>query len=298
MKAKAVHAVPLLLIFVFILSFGSGFIPKSIIGEGNDPYLVTSLIQLFVLALPALIFCRLRGGGFLKRLRIKMFNASHSAFLLFALLFMFFGSCGINFLMHYLFPAANVPISYESDGFAGGLYLVLTMAVIPAITEEFLFRGVVLAEYESEGVPAAVFMSAVTFAMIHFNFARLPAHLFCGLVLVMVVYTTRSLFAAILVHMLNNTATLFFGDLVYRVVSSQGMVLFCFILVSLILLFAILTFSECERIYSGYGVLNKDSSYTGKRKKGLGTTKLMQSVFTPFFLLLIIIYAIIGAVNL
>ncbi len=298
MKAKAVHAAPILLILVFLLSFGSAFMPENIMGEGNDPYLVTSLVQLFILALPALIFCRLRGGGFIKRLRTKMFSTSHAAFLIFALLLMFFGSCGINFLMHYLFPMANVPVSHESEGFAGGLYLVLTMAVIPAFTEEFLFRGVILAEYESEGVPTAVFMSSVTFAMLHFNFARLPGYLFCGLILAMVVYATRSIFAAILVHMLNNTATLFFGDLVYRVVSSQGMVLFCIALVSFVLISAILTFSECERIYAGYGVLNTDSGYTGQRKKGLGITKLFQSIFTPFFLLLVIIYAIIGAVNL
>ena len=234
----------------------------------------------------------------MKGLRIKMFSTSHAAFLVFALLFMFFGSCGINFLMHYLFPAANVPVSYESDGFAGGLYLVLTMAVIPAFTEEFLFRGVIIAEYQSEGVPTAVFMSSVTFAMLHFNFARFPGYLFCGLVLAMVIYATRSIFAAILIHILNNTATLFFGDLVYRVVSSQGMVLFCFALVSFILISAILTFSECERIYTGYGVLNEDSSYTGTRKKGLGTARLFQSMLTPLFMLLVIIFVIIGAITL
>lgn len=299
MKAKAIHAAPALLILIFLLNFGVTLIPDSALGTDSDPYIVASLIQLFILALPAVIFCRLRGGGYMKRLRLRLPGISHAAFMFFALLFLFFGSCGINFLMHTMFPAADVTVSYDSqEGFAGGLYLVLTMAVIPAITEEFLFRGVILAEYETCGVPAAAVMSSLTFAMLHLSFVRLPAYLFCGLVLAVVLYTTKSLFGATLVHMLHNTATLFFGDMIYRVVSSQGMVMFCLILVALICISAIAMFGECERIYAVYGVLNTDSSYTGKRKRGSGMTGIFQSMFTPLFTALAVLFIIIAAVGL
>ena len=184
MKAKAVLAAPILLLLVFLCNFGSRFIPDTIIGAETDPYIAASLIQLFILAIPALIFCRLRGGGYMKKMRFRMFRSGHTALILFAVMLMFFGSCGINYLMHTLFPNANIASGYDSsDGFAGGLYLVLTMAIIPAITEEFLFRGVIIAEYEQEGVPAAVLVSSLTFAMLHFSFARLPAYLFCGFIL-------------------------------------------------------------------------------------------------------------------
>lgn len=299
MKAKAIHAAPALLIVVFLLNFGTALIPDSVLGMDSDPYIVTSLLQIFILALPAVIFCRLRGGGYMKKLRLRMFNTSHAAFMLFALMLMFFGSSGINFLMYTLFPEADAAVSYNDlGGVTGGLYLVLTMAVIPAVTEEFLFRGVIIAEYETKGVPAAVFMSSLTFAMLHSSFARLPVYLFCGFVLAMVLYTTRSLFAAMLVHMLNNTATLFFGDLIYRVVSRQGIVLFCFVLVCLTLLSAVFMFGESEKIYTGYGVLNKNSSYTGQRKKGSGTAGLFQSIFTPLFTALAVLYIIIAAVKI
>ncbi len=298
MKAKAVIAAPILLLIIFLCNFGSSFIPPEIIGMENDPYIVASLIQLFILAIPALIFCRLRGGGYMKRLRFRRFSSGHTAFMFFALMLMFFGSCGINYLIHTVFPGANISSGYDSsDGFAGGLYLVLTMAIIPAITEELLFRGVIVSEYESEGVPAAVLISSLTFAMLHFSFAKLPAYFFCGIILAAVLYTTRSVFAAMLVHMLNNTATIFFGDLVFRVVSSQGIVLFCLILVLIILLSAILMFSECEKIYAGYGVLNADSSYTGKRKKGYGIKGILQSLFTPFFIILVILYIVFATVG-
>ncbi len=299
MKAKAIHAAPALLIAVFLCSFASTLIPADVIGADTDPYIATSLLQLFVLALPAIIFCRLRGGDYMKRLRLRMFSIGHIGFLIFALLFMFFGSSGINYLMHSLFPEAGAAVTYEtSGGFAGGLYLVLTMAVIPAITEEFLFRGVIISEYENMGVPAAVFMSSLTFAMLHFNFARLAVYIFCGMVLALVVYTTRSVLAAILVHMLNNIATLFFGDIIYKVVTNQGIVLFCFILVAVILLAAIMMFGECEKIYAEYSAKNIDSSYTGKRKKGAGVSGIFYSMFTPLFTVLAVLYIIIAAVKL
>lgn len=299
MKAKAIHAAPLLLTVVFLCSFGTSLIPASAIGADTDPYIAASLLQLFVMAVPAVVFCRLRGGKYMGRLRIRMFGANHIGFLLFALLFMFFGSSGINYLMYTLFPNAGAAATYEiSGGFAGGLYLVLTMAVIPAITEEFLFRSVIVAEYESAGVPAAVFMSSLTFAMLHFNFAKLPVYIFCGLVLVLVLYTTRSVFAAMTVHMINNIATLFFGNLVYKVVTGQGIIMFCFILVTLIILSAVLMFGECEKIYAEYGIMNKDSSYAGSQKKGQGISGIFYSIFTPTFTILAVIYIVISAVKL
>ena len=299
MKVKAVHAAPILLIVVYLISFGSTLIPQEILGKGTDPYIITSLLQIFVLALPALIFCRLRGGNYMKKLRLHMFSAGHLGFMLYALLFMFLGSCGINYLMFTLFPESGAAVNYQvSDGFAGGLYLVLTMAVIPAVTEEFLFRSVIVAEYENYGVPAAVVLSSLTFAMLHFNFGRLPVYLFCGFVLALVLYTTRSVFAAIIVHMLNNTATLFFGNMIYKVVTYQGIVMFCFMLVALIIISAILMFSECEKIYADYSKRDLDSSYTGPRKKGDGAAGLFYGIFTPLFMLLVIIYIIIAAVKL
>lgn len=299
MKAKAIHAAPLLLIVVFLCSFGTSLIPASAIGTDTDPYIATSLLQLFVLALPAVVFCRLRGGKYMKKLRIRMFGANHIGFLLFALLFMFFGSSGINYFMYSLFPDAYAESAYEiSGGLAGGLYLILTMAVIPAVTEEFLFRSVIIAEYESSGVPAAVFMSSLTFAMLHFNFAKLPVYIFCGLVLTLVLYATRSVFAAMTVHMLNNIATLFFGNLVYKVVTGQGIIMFYFMLITLIILSAIMMFGECEKIYAEYGILNKDSSYAGSHKKGAGISGIFYSIFTPTFTILAVIYIIIAATKL
>lgn len=297
MKIDAVHASPALLLVVFICSLGLNLIPDSMLGTGGEVYIVTALLQLFIIALPAVIFSRLRGSSYTKKLRLRLPSPGHAAFMIFALFLMFFGSSGINYLMYTIFPGSADSTAYDpSGGFTGGLYLVLTMGIIPAITEEFLFRGVIVADYESCGVPAAVFMSSLTFAMLHFSLVRLPVYLFCGLILAVVLYTTRSLFATMLVHMLNNVATIFFGDIVYRVVSSQGVTLFVISLIAITLLSAVLMLGQCEKIYTGYGVLNADSSYAGKRRKKSGILGIFRSISAPLFLVLVIFYIIVAAV--
>ena len=61
--------------------------------------------------------------------------------------------------MYSLFPnafAAGGAETYtafaRNAGIFDGLYLVLAFAVLPAVTEEFLFRGILLAAYENLGV--------------------------------------------------------------------------------------------------------------------------------------------------
>lgn len=247
-----------------------------------------------------MIFCRLRGKGYMKRLRLSGVRVSHIGYMIFSLGFLFFGSSGINYLMYTVFPSTSSEFSAVSSsyiGFSGGLYLVFAAAFVPAITEEFLFRGVILAEYEEVGVPAAVLMSSLTFAMLHSSFARLPSYIFCGLVLTMVLYTTRSVTCSMIVHMANNTLSVFFGDFVYKVVSRQGVALFCFTLASLIFVFGVLMFGESERIYAHYAAIRADSSYAEKVKKGHALSGIAQSIVSPPFTALAVLYIIITAVK-
>lgn len=299
MKAKAVTAAPILLVAVFLLTWGISLVPTEMLGLDTDPYLASAIIQLLVIALPSLIFCRLRGKGYMSGLRLREIRASHIALMIFALGFMFFGSSGINYLLYTLFPstAASVSDTAGYSGVSGGLYLVFSAALIPAVTEEFLFRGIILAEYEEVGVPAAVLMSALSFAMLHSNIAGFPAYLFCGIVLTMVTYATQSVFCAMTVHLAYNTLSVFFGDFVYKVVSRQGVALFCFTLIALIFVFAALLFGECERIYSAYGINAKSSAHAQRIKKGQALSGIVQSIVSPPFTALAVLYIIIAAVK-
>jgi len=61
---------------------------------------------------------------------------------------------------------------------------------------------------------------------------QLPTYFYCGVILAIVLYTTRSVFASMAVHLLNNIATLLFDRFVYSVAENaeERGVLFSFIL--------------------------------------------------------------------
>ena len=87
------------------------------------------------------------------------------------------------------------------------LYLlsVLLMAVIPAICEELLFRGVVLHGLRSRFSDwGAILLSAIMFALMHGNLQQLVYPFILGAIMGWLVLRTGSLVSSILVHFINN----------------------------------------------------------------------------------------------
>ena len=50
----------------------------------------------------------------------------------------------------------------------------MAYAVLPALCEEFVYRGILCREYERGGVLRAVIVSALFFALLHFNLGYFP----------------------------------------------------------------------------------------------------------------------------
>ena len=173
------------------------------------------------------------------------------------------------------------------------LYLIVAFAVLPAVTEEYLFRGIVAAEYEKYGIGVAVTMSAVTFAMSHFSLERFPVYLFSGIVLAMCMYTTRSVFASAIAHTLNNTFVLLSEKFVLHIADKQNVsfVLFIIIIGAAAVVSAMLMCYEAQSIYKGYAEANVPSDYAPKKKNG-AFRPIAEAFFTPTFLIVVIIFVV------
>lgn len=81
---------------------------------------------------------------------------------------------------------------------------LLSIAVIPAIVEECLCRGVFYGSARSAGVLKAAVASAVIFALIHRNFNQFSYALVLGLIFALLVEVTGSLFSSMIVHFVVN----------------------------------------------------------------------------------------------
>ena len=80
----------------------------------------------------------------------------------------------------------------------------ICIAIIPAITEEIAFRGVVLNFLRPYGDGFAVLISAILFGLVHGNFVQIPFAFIVGLVCAVLVVKTNSIIPSILLHLLNN----------------------------------------------------------------------------------------------
>lgn len=96
----------------------------------------------------------------------------------------------------------------ELTTFSQFMETVLLLAIIPAIVEEFIFRGVITNGLKVYGKKTAIILSAVFFALIHQNLQQLIYQLFLGLVMAYIVIKTGSIIYTIILHFFNNFVVL------------------------------------------------------------------------------------------
>ena len=127
--------------------------------------------------------------------------------------------------------------------------------------------------------------------MIHLDFARLPAYVFSGVLLALVMYATRSVFASMLLHILNNIASLYTEQYVMKFTSAVGQrgFLLVFILVCVFLLSLVLFFMETQRIYQEYGLKAVTSPYVRRRRRG-EPSGAVEALTAPPFVIFVVMY--------
>lgn len=86
----------------------------------------------------------------------------------------------------------------------GFLFSAIAIAAVPAMVEEFLFRGAIMGSLKKFGKPFAIFTSAVLFGLVHGNLVQIPFAFLVGLFLGWAVFESGSIWTGILIHFLNN----------------------------------------------------------------------------------------------
>ena len=217
------------------------------------PLLVLNTAQAAVLLLAALVFIGARGQGYGRAIRWRRPHAVHAPLILAALFALLCGALLLSILFGGTDTLGNSVISFEKSApltVWQGVIAVPALALLPALTEELLFRGVLCAELDRRGVWRALLVGPLLFSILHFDPANLPAYFFIGFFLTLVLYATDSLIAATLVHALYSIVLLFaqrYLNALYHFTSNAPLFLFLLILVFLISLWLFCLF--CAREY-------------------------------------------------
>ena len=96
-------------------------------------------------------------------------------------------------------PSLEMP---QSVG--GTLIYLFALTVVPAVVEEFAFRGIVLGSLKKYGSGYAIIISSALFGLMHGNIVQIPFATMLGLVMGYVAVATGSIIPCVIIHFLNN----------------------------------------------------------------------------------------------
>ncbi len=184
-----------------------------------------SHIGLFIV--PSIIFAWLIGGRVARYLQINIKPDLRQVFIGICLVFISLPL--INFLLHinmqlslpgFLEPLEKWMVSTEKaaekithqflsvSSLQGLLLNIVIIAVIPAIGEEFIFRGALLNIFKqwTKNTHIAVWITAIIFSTIHFQFFGFLPRLFLGALFGYFVVFSGTIWIAIIAHFINNAA--------------------------------------------------------------------------------------------
>ncbi len=90
------------------------------------------------------------------------------------------------------------------EDISGRIMYTVSIAVVPALVEEFAIRGVILQPLRKYGDKFAIIASALLFAIMHGNLIQAPFALIAGVGIAYAVCITNSIWAGVIIHFCNN----------------------------------------------------------------------------------------------
>lgn len=283
---------PFLVMAVYVLLYAGSFYVKRASANGENVFLSLCIVQAIAFFAPTLLYYQLKHRRFSTSMLVSPVRISHGVFIIFASLLFFSGQILLKYVLLERFgisPPTTATISLEG---VNPIEPILAFCVVPALCEEFFFRGVILSEYRNNGLATAIIMSSVFFAFSHFSFSGFLVYIFAGLMLSFMTLVCRSIFPAMILHFANNLMDLYAGKFLDNFTSSSGGVYFFKFSIVLIFLVSLWrVFSRMQHIYLKYAENPPKESLTNAKAKKSGA-------FTSWTLLLpIAAFLIISALS-
>ena len=102
-------------------------------------------------------------------------------------------------------PAVGLGDGLAHDYSMGAFWFEVVMtAILPAICEEYMHRGLLLYEVRGIGIKKAIIISSLLFGLLHFSIDKVFYTMILGMLIAFVAVTTRSIVPAIIIHFVNN----------------------------------------------------------------------------------------------
>lgn len=213
-------------------------------------------------------------------------NKRYLPFLIgFAMLFAIIGSyfsAYIKIFFEKFFHVIPQQVDYgevEYNAFTFG-FIILCSAVMPALVEEFAFRGAILGVLRRFGDVTAIIVSSLMFSLMHGNFQQIPYTFCLAFGLGFLRCATDSIWPCVICHFLNNLIVL-----VQEILPDAYTEIYYNITYLVIIAFGLI----------GLAVIVKKKLFDSFYKPNLQTsvsTRVVRLIFSPMMLIAIVIYLV------
>lgn len=161
------------------------------------------LLSQLLIIIPAIIYLILTKTNPIKLIRWKKIDLP-TIFMVILMTFLTMPLVTFINAMSMLFSQNNV-MALGEKMMSNPLALnLLLMAVIPAISEELVFRGVLFHTYRKDSVLYGVMISGVVFGLMHLNFNQFSYAFVLGIIFALIIEATGSIYATIIAHFIIN----------------------------------------------------------------------------------------------
>ena len=305
-RVKASHpffAAPFL---VFVISVATLFLRLVSFKSTNENvvYAIMLALQIIIFGVPSVFFIVIRGKGYIGELRICAPRKKSLPIIISGSLLLILFSSVIKFgIFHFTYDYSayslyGSSISIDTGSVLSAVLMIFSLAVFPAITEEFVFRGIMMREYRMLGSLFPMVISSLLFAFIHFDLLQFPIYFVLGFILSWMVFLTRSVISAVIAHIVYNVFVIFGEKYIWLFSSNPDSdILFFLILVVLLLVCLFLFFTAGERILRYFADNGEaaDTAPKDKKKKAMLFDAFLSLPMMGDFLLFLIV-GIISAV--
>ncbi len=193
---------------------------------------------------------------------------------------MFMGLGFINNLIADWLKSAGLIVSGTSINLSTPWHLicyVIALAILPAVSEEIFFRGVLVKGLDKAKPICAILLVSLCFGLYHLSLSKFIYQFIFGAMLCLLYYATESLLSCVIAHFINNFTVILsmylkvYVDLTSPVIIAIGLVLFA----SFIAIVWLLLAKKC-----------KNKKLEGKTETYVKTEAGTFSIFAGFGMLL------------
>lgn len=196
------------MVFLMILYLIAGSMLQSL-----NLYIGLFISEFFILMLPTLIYIKKRTGDIKGYARFNKISIKQVFITILIVIFSYFAVALLNMIFLnflQLFTEINIPQIDIKIGGMKTISSVFIIALIPAICEEVLNRGLIYnTALRERGIKFAVIYSAFLFALMHFNIYNFIGPFVLGILFALILEKTDSIFTSMIAHFTNNCIAVF-----------------------------------------------------------------------------------------